>query len=104
MARKRKAVKQKEMDPVTQEIYDLLHDNNNNIAVEVVTAEYEIPTPYIDVTKLPPVLDTSKLPSLEEVEVVEEADVVEVPSVIETPLYTDPSLKQLFDLIEEFCK
>ena len=71
MARKRKAVKQKEMDPVTQEIYDLLHDNNNNIAVEVVTAEYEIPTPYIDVTKLPPVLDTSKLPSLEEVEVVE---------------------------------
>ena len=25
MARKRKAVKQKEMDPVTQEIYDLLH-------------------------------------------------------------------------------
>ena len=67
MARKRKEVKQKVMDPVTQEIYDLLHGNNSD-AVDVVTAEYKVEA-ILDVTKLPPILDTSKLPPLDVVEV-----------------------------------
>ena len=77
MARKRKEVKQKVMDPVTQEIYDLLHGNNSDVAVDVVTAEYKVlvevlndvvPEVILDVTKLPPILDTSKLPPLNVVE------------------------------------
>ena len=67
MARKRKEVKQKVMDPVTQEIYDLLHGNNSDVAVDVVTAEYKVEA-ILDVTKLPPILDTSKLPPLDVVE------------------------------------
>lgn len=50
MARKRKA-KQK-VDPVTQEIIDLLHGNNSDVAVDVVTAEYKVqvqePTPVLE--------------------------------------------------------
>ena len=106
MARNRTRNQRKlRVDPVTEELRELLKETPP--AVEVVTAGYEIqevPETTLDASKLPPILDTSKLPSLEEVEVVEEVDVVEAPSVIETPLYTDPSLKQLFDLIEEFCK
>ena len=118
MARKRKA-KQKVMDPVTQEIYDLLHGNNSDVAVDVVTAEYKVlvevlndavPEAILDVTKLPPILDTSKLPPLDVVEVecppveVKETVVVKVEEVKQQQIYTDPSLKKLFDLIEEFCK
>ena len=109
MARKRKA-KQKVMDPVTQEIYDLLHGNNSDVAVDVVTAEYKVlvevlndvvPEVILDVTKLPPILDTSKLPPLNVVE----CPPVEVKeTVVVKQMYSDTSLKKLFDLIEEFCK
>ena len=86
------------VDPVTEELRELLKETPPSPVVEVVTAEYKI-------QEVPEtILDASKLSYLEEVGVVEEVDVVEAPSVIETPLYTDPSLKQLFDLIEEFCK
>ena len=108
MARKRKA-KQKVIDPVTQEIYDLLHGNNSDVAVDVVTAEYKVlvevlndavPEAILDVTKLPP-LDTSKLPPLNVVE----CPPVEVKeTVVVKQMYSDTSLKKLFDLIEEFCK
>ena len=109
MARKRKA-KQKVIDPVTQEIYDLLHGNNSDVAVDVVTAEYKVlvevlndavPEAILDVTKLPPILDTSKLPPLNVVE----CPPVEVKeTVVVKQMYSDTSLKKLFDLIEEFCK
>ena len=112
MARKRKEVKQKVMDPVTQEIYDLLHGNNSDVAVDVVTAEYKVlvevlndvvPEAILDVTKLPPILDTSKLPPLDVVEV--ECPTLEVKeTVVVKQMCSDSSLKKLFDLIEEFCK
>ena len=105
MVRKRKAVKQKEMDPVTQEIYDLLHGNNSDVAVDVVTAEYKVlvevlndavPEAILDVTKLPPILDTSKLPSLDEVD-------VERPSVVEVePDFLVKYIKKMKNRIRSF--
>ena len=115
MARKRKEVKQKVMDPITEELYHLLHGSKEDgekdselkgeTTVDVVTAEYKVLELEEVLNDAVPeaILDVSKLPPLDVVEV--ECPPVEVKeTVVVKQMYSDTSLKKLFDLIEEFCK